>query len=457
MNQQNNEPKKARRYLQCLEFDNCYKEVEKLLAQNSRQQDPYCIGIRAAELSDDPVKLLNLVERGFQQIQDDRVLFLKTSYEACKKMGYLKHCGEIANDLKEIGENTNQIDLLFYEADVFISNNKPELAEKIYNELIQRFPKNLNCWLKAIDSKRIRRDWEGAIEAAKKANDLFPNSWRSYDNLAEEYLRAGKVEDAKRLYSIGIADKQTPKDSTKQQFTALAALQYYSPNDKQTQDQAVHPEIELINQKIKLQWSSSLGEDGTYQLVGFEQSSAIIEQVLGNREVDLFQKCALPAMQADVIRVVHLATKEHAIYIDWPHRPFQRGNLLSQKLFESEQSLLAGKRKTQEWELWNGFAYSNPNYCLKGFFSEILEEIFYNIKHETSNNVAAVTGPGVWRNAYKRHGTYLEEEKIQRTRFPFDIKQVFLPALNKRPSMKGHWSTVQKTQSIFKQADQLTI
>ena len=85
MSQQNNGLQKARRHLQCLEFDNCHEQLEDLLAQDPIQQDPYCVGIRAAELGDDPVKLLNLIERGYQHIQNDRVLFLKTSYEACRK------------------------------------------------------------------------------------------------------------------------------------------------------------------------------------------------------------------------------------------------------------------------------------------------------------------------------------------------------------------------------------
>ena len=207
--------------------------------------------------------------------------------------------------------------------------------------------------------------------------------------------------------------------------------------------------IRLINQKIRLQWDTSLRQQDTYQLIDSNDASAIIDQCIGQKEVDLFRKCALPAMQADVIRVVHLATQSHALYIDWPYRPFQLSTLFEQKLFQAGESMLAGKRRNQNWVLWNGFAYSSPKNSLQQFFLNIMERIFYNINNEVSNNVYTVTGPGVWIKAYDQYFNGSRSFDVHQITYPGDVQQVFKPALDKRPSMKGHWSAVQKSQSIY--------
>ena len=154
-------------------------------------------------------------------------------------------------------------------------------------------------------------------------------------------------------------------------------------------------------------------------------------------------------MQADVIRVVHLATQSHALYIDWPYRPFQLSTLFEQKLFQAGESMLAGKRRNQNWVLWNGFAYSSPKNSLQQFFLNVMERIFYNINNEASNNVYTVTGPGVWIKAYDQYFNGSRSFDVHQITYPGDIQQVFKPALDKRPSMKGHWSAVQKSQSIY--------
>lgn len=119
---------------------------------------------------------------------------------------------------------------------------------------------------------------------------------------------------------------------------------------------------------------------------------------------------------------------------------------LSEKCIE-----LAGKCKNQGWRLVNGFAYSNPKNSLKLFFTEIMENIFYNIEHQISNNVYQVTGPAAWQKVYDKYRVNLKSENIQCqcVTYPTDIYQVFRPALNKRPSMRGHWSKVQEKQSIY--------
>ena len=446
-----NHLEQACQYLSRLKLDDCLKEIETYLTEIEHKQKAYTIGIRAAQISEDSIKLLSLIERGLLKIQGDRILFLETSYKACKQMGLDKKCIELAENLKAIGTTSNRIDLLLYEADALLINNHTRYAELILSKLIKQFPSSLESRLKAIDCKRQNKDWDGARRLARKTNKLFPNYWLSYDNFAEECLRAGKTKKARKLYSMAIKDDQNTTAKNEKPTVSLATLQYYSHNTKQTQSEEDFTKIKLVNRKIQLQWDASLQKDGDYQLVNITQASAIIDQHIGHRQVDLFQKCALPAMQADVIRVVHLATQPHALYIDWPYRPFQLSTLLSQKLFQSADSMLAGKRRNQDWRLWNGFAYSNPKNSLKLFFTEIMENIFYNIEHQISNNVYQVTGPASWQKVYDKYRVNLKSENIQCqcVTYPTDIYQVFRPALNKRPSMRGHWSKVQEKQSIY--------
>lgn len=439
----------ASQHLTNLRLDACLDQIEQILAETNDHQKPYYIGIRAAQISDDKTKLLSLIERGLQHIKGDRRLFLEKSYKTCKQVGLIQQCLVLAEQLTTLGTSSNRVDLLLYQADAFLLNNDAQSAEQIIAKLIKQYPDNLDCRLKALECKRHNQDWDGARRLARQMTRRFPTAWISYDLFAEECLRAGKIKKIIKVYQAAMAANENAEKSSNTPPASLAALQYYSPNKNQTHSDQSLARINLVNEKIELQWNASLRENDSYQLVDAELACAIIEKSIGQQEVDLFRKCALPAMQADVLRVVHLATQAHALYIDWPYRPVQLSSLLSQPLFQAGQSMLAGKCRNQDWILWNGFAYSSPYNSLQQFFTTVMERIFYNIEHEICNNVYLVTGPAVWQKAYQNRGPGQHREKIQQITYPGDIYQVFQPALNKRPSMQGHWSKVQDEQSIF--------
>ena len=91
-----NHIEQACQYLSKGKLDDCLKEIEIYLAEIEHKQKAYTIGIRAAQISEDSIKLLSLIERGLLKIQGDRILFLDTSDEACKQMVLSKKCIELA-------------------------------------------------------------------------------------------------------------------------------------------------------------------------------------------------------------------------------------------------------------------------------------------------------------------------------------------------------------------------
>ena len=95
-----NHIEQACQYLSKGKLDDCLKEIEIYLAEIEHKQKAYTIGIRAAQMSEDSIKLLRLIECGILKIQGDHIVFLKTSYEACKQMALSKKCIELAGQFR---------------------------------------------------------------------------------------------------------------------------------------------------------------------------------------------------------------------------------------------------------------------------------------------------------------------------------------------------------------------
>jgi hypothetical protein len=85
------------------ELDASLNEIEISLAETEHKQKAYTVGICAAQISEDSIKLLSLIECGLLKIQGDRILFLETSYEACKQMALSEKCIELAGKCKNQG------------------------------------------------------------------------------------------------------------------------------------------------------------------------------------------------------------------------------------------------------------------------------------------------------------------------------------------------------------------
>ena len=84
-------------------LDNCLNEIEISLAETEHKQKAYTVGIRAAQISEDSIKILSLIECGLLKIQGNRILFLETIYEACKQMALSEECIELAGKCRNQG------------------------------------------------------------------------------------------------------------------------------------------------------------------------------------------------------------------------------------------------------------------------------------------------------------------------------------------------------------------
>ena len=100
----------ASQHLSNLRLDACLDQIDQILAEANDHQKPYNIGIRAAQISDDKTKLLSLIDRGLQNIQGDRRLFLEKSYKTCKQMGLVQQCLVLAEQLTTLGRSSNRVD-----------------------------------------------------------------------------------------------------------------------------------------------------------------------------------------------------------------------------------------------------------------------------------------------------------------------------------------------------------
>jgi len=163
-----NQLHEAGQHLANLRLDECIDKIELILDKAKEHQKPYYVGVRAAQINEDSIKLLSLIKRGIHNITGDRTLFLEASYRACKQMEFKGQCLDLAKRLEEEGKNSNRVDLLLHQVDALLINEDIQTAEKIIKNLIEKYPDNLECRLKCIDCKRQNEDWNGARRMARK-------------------------------------------------------------------------------------------------------------------------------------------------------------------------------------------------------------------------------------------------------------------------------------------------
>lgn len=157
-----------------------------------------------------------------------------------------------------------------------------------------------------------------------------------------------KNKRAQKLCAKSYARNQEQPKYANRCEPAIQAMQYFhSISQRDGQNDKTNP-YKIINQKIKLQWQSSLQENGSYQLIGREEAAANIQKWYGDDARTLFNCCALPAMQADFLRVAFLAQHTNALYIDWPHRPIHPEGLLTESHIQTDKSLLATRLRGSE-------------------------------------------------------------------------------------------------------------
>ena len=435
-----------------LKFEECQRQAQRLIEQEPNHLRAHCIALETCRHLNDKAEIKPLIQSGLNNIKKGRQAFLTTAFEVCAHFQLGRTCRKLAIEISLLAKNTNQPELEVYELRSLEIRHKSKKAVHYALKLQEKFPTNTTICLELI---RLLKQYGQYGKAFKKIKDLCgqqPHRWEGYDLKCEELLRRNQPVKASQFLQQAIA-KSTPKDNAVNldaEIAPLHVIQYFTSNPKATANQNEQQNTKLINQKICLQWTCCLEGRGSYQLHDRPSAIAFLKEHYDNNVVDAFRQCGPPAMQADVIRVAHLAHHTHALYIDWPYRPFEPHPLLKNELFQQGVSLIAGKPRpnpANPWSIWNGFGYTCPNGNLQPFFQEILKRIIHNINKRTCNDVFFATGPGLWRQVFDEYKGF--NQQIKRIDYPHDLHHIFLPALNKRRSMKGHWSNVQQKESIF--------
>tara|TARA_B100001939_G_scaffold347741_1_gene370386 strand:+ start:390 stop:1778 length:1389 start_codon:yes stop_codon:yes gene_type:complete len=382
---------------------------------------------------------------GTCSVQDGRHLFLAHAFETFMRHDKFYMALTIGKEYAR--SNRRDPKHLVKEVFALIALGKCKKAAQTSRDLLKEFPEDeivLEC---AAKSFKATNNTQEAISTYNKLIRISNNNWNFYDQLITLLLENGKNKRAQKLCAKSYArNQEQPKDANRCE-PVIQVMQYFHsirPRDGQN-DKANH--YKIINQKIKLQWQSSLQGNGSYQLIGREEAAANIQKWYGNHAKTLFNCCALPAMQADFLRVAFLAQHNNALYIDWPHRPIHPEGLLAESHIQKGKSLLATRLRGGEQRLWNGFAFNSAKSDISTYFQAVLEKIMDNIEHRVSNNVWVVTGPGAWIDVLKQFKE--QDSVIDYIVFPEDFKKYFQPAFDKRKNLQDHWSVKQESQSIF--------
>ena len=177
-----------------------------------------------------------------------------------------------------------------------------------------------------------------------------------------------------------------------------------------------------------------------------ETAAAYLGKMVGPDAAALFKACALPASRADVFRCAVLFL-QGGVYVD-----------ADQQCMKPLDTLLEGvdadallyhvpfrhKSGAVRWRLRNDFM-AGP--ARSPFFGRALATIFNNIRTRSSQNVWALTGPGVIRATYDALPPHLashvlilgRERAFQYTRPNYQLDYV---------KEQGHWSEQMKNMDI---------
>lgn len=425
--------------------DEAFKSSLKLIEHYPDWHQGYSQAMICCRKMNEPEQEIQLAATGTCSVHDGRHLFLEHAFETLMRHRKFHMALTIGQEFSR--SSNRKPEFLIKEPMVLVQLGKIKKAKQILSNLQAEFPDHSSILECVAQVCQVDGNIRKAIKAYGKLVEISANNWSHYDELTSLLLMKGNARRAERICAKSYdwkVSKSTESHQTTQDFYVMqyfhASKNTFSENDEQDQ-------IKIINSKIKLQWKCSLHGNGTYQLIGRDQASENIGKWFGTRAQKLFNSCALPAMQADFLRVAFLAQHTNSLYIDWPHRPVNPEGFRAQVKFMRRKSLLATIFRGGKQRLWNGFAFNHMECDISEYFHLVLEKMFNNIAQRVSNNVWIVTGPGVWIDALQEFKG--KDNLIDYVVFPKDLKEDFRPAYDKRKNFSNHWSVLQKTQSIF--------
>ena len=187
-------------------------------------------------------------------------------------------------------------------------------------------------------------------------------------------------------------------------------------------------EISMLMNSWKFQ-----NTDHNHKIFDRDSADEFIQKNYGSKIAQIFRSAALPAMQSDIFRIAYILNKG-GIYVDAATKCEKPIN--SWPFYAETNCLLMRK-----WHrgIWNGFISSK---CNSLFLSIAFDMIVDNILKKESNNVWAVTGPGVLQKVAQNCNDY--ELFDQST-----AKYSFSLVNNLDHKKNNHWSEKQIDSSIY--------
>ena len=184
-----------------------------------------------------------------------------------------------------------------------------------------------------------------------------------------------------------------------------------------------------------------------YRLFNRKKARVFIKNNYDERTLKAFLQCKVPAMQADFFRYCALY-KHGGLYID-------ADIALRENTYQALVDLLSSAENalimTRERAIANDFIFiREPKSPL---IKKVIDKAISNIEKRTSNNVWEVTGPGIMTTLFKDQSadskalfeaSTIKSFKTIRSIVDFKWKLDYKKG-------KGHWTNVQKSQSIFRE------
>lgn len=177
-----------------------------------------------------------------------------------------------------------------------------------------------------------------------------------------------------------------------------------------------------------------------YEYVLFNKTSArsFIKKNCGKEGLSIFDAANIPAMRSDIFRLAYIL-HHGGVYIDAATKSVACIDCFIKK---NDQLYLMRK-----WHggIWNGFIAAAAFHPV---LKEVWNQVVSNVKVKRSNDVWAVTGPGVFNEIVGNAEKYNSLITVANQR---DVKKFFLLINDLEHKGSNHWSKVQKKQSIFRE------
>ena len=167
------------------------------------------------------------------------------------------------------------------------------------------------------------------------------------------------------------------------------------------------------------------------------EAASFIKDVYGERELNAFKLCAIPAMQSDFFRTLEIL-ELGGLYMD-----------MGIELLRHPAEFLSPDNNIVLYRRWHGRIVNNLFSAEKGnlLLSKIKDVILSNIERRISNNIWEVTGPKVW-NDLTNTGQNTAGIRVICHEDIAGKTHVFRQDLNHKDAGR-HWKDVQQKHSIY--------